>query len=210
VLSCEVLQFVATVSGSSYLLDFRQGLSGVNVTGGFQIVKVRSRDTVTLTGLPGNAWHVEFVAQPRATDIVAHPMALREGIDNINTIRIRVGAGFSQSFTGLGVTGAGPAISITGGPIDGIQSFKFNTTTGKGSVDTRELASSTTGIPVAADALKHNAVFFSLGLDVFRGLQTSPGVFSEATYVGEHARRIFGLGKNYTDAPAARNVPPIF
>ncbi len=198
--SVEVIDFLASVDGTRYQFNFMQGRSGQNASGGFQIVSVKGRDGVALNGQPGDAWHVGFVAQPRAG--VTNPSGLREGIDNITAVNVRIGTNFAQAITGGGIIGAGPNIHFVGGPVDGLQSFKLSTISSKGLLNTRILSTVSTSIPLAADALKTNNIFFSLGIDVRRGSL-------DATYIGEHARRIFGFGTKYTDKPSARQSPPI-
>ena len=198
--SVEVLDFAASVDGTRYQFNFMQGRSGQNASGGFQIVSVKGRDGVALNGQPGDAWHVGFVAQPRAG--VTNPSGLREGIDNITAVNVRIGTNFAQAITGGGIIGAGPNIHFVGGPVDGLQSFKLSTISSKGLLNTRILSTASTSIPLAADALKTNNIFFTLGIDVRRAS-------ADATYIGEHARRIFGFGTKYTDKPSARQSPPI-
>lgn len=198
--SVEVLDFVASVDGTRYQFNFMQGRSGQNASGGFQIVSVKGRDGVALNGQSGDSWRVGFVAQPRAG--VTNPNGLREGIDNITSVNVRIGTNFAQAITGGGIIGAGPNIHFVGGPVDGLQSFKLSTKTSKGMLNTRVLSAASTSIPQAVDALKTNNLFFTLGVDIYRGP-------TDATYIGEHARRIFGFGSIYTDRPSARQSPPI-
>lgn len=212
--SAEVLQFASSVSGTRYTFNFAQGHSGANATGGFQIVSVRGRDDVTLTGLPGDAWRVGFVAQPRLDSVVKNPSGLHEGLDNIVSVNVRIGGGFSQVLapppgTVSTLIGAGPRIHFAGTLTDGIQSFNFNTISSKGSINTRSLVSTTTGIPTAATSLKSNNIFFPLGVDIVR-LPASANFVGDATFIGEHARRIFGFGTQYTDKPSKRQTPGIF
>ena len=58
-----------------------------------------------------------------------------------------------------------------------------------------------TNIPQAQNSLKFSNLFFPLGLDIARAPLDQP-------YIGEHARRIFPVGKKYTDKPSPRQVPP--
>lgn len=206
--STEVIRFTSSVSGTSYAFNFALGLKGANATGGFQIISVHGRDDVAITGASGDAWRVGFVAQPRLDGVVANPNNQHEGIDNVASINVRIGGGFAQLLTGPKIVGAGPKINFAGQPTDGIQSFKFDSKSAKGMVTTRVLSSKITGIPTAANAVKTSNIYFPLGLDIKRGdPKLAPNY---ATFIGEHARRIFGSGSNYTDKPPARQVPGIF
>lgn len=200
VVSSEVIDFIATVDGNSYRLDFSQGRTGQNASGGFQITSVIGRDDLSLNGQPGDAWRVKFLALPRAG--VTNPAGLREGIDNITGVNVRIGSNFQQAITGGGIIGAGPTIKFVGGPIDGIQSFNLSTRTSKGTINTRTLSAFDTNIPQAQNALNFSNLFFQLGIDVQRASLDQP-------YHGEHARRIFNIGKKYTDRPTPRQVPPV-
>ncbi len=203
VVSSEVLDFVASVNGTAYSFNYSQGHNGSNASGGFQIVSVKGRDSFSIDGFPGDAWQVGFVAMAR--NGVTNPNGLREGLDNITSVNVRVGTNFQESFTGAGIIGAGPKIHFVGGAVDGVQSFNLDTNSAKGVLVTRTLSTQDTGIPQAQAAITTNTLnqFFTLGLDVLRASKDAP-------YIGEHALRIFNVGSKYTDQPPARQTPPIF
>src|SRR5204862_7646913 len=56
VVSSEVLDFIATIDGSRYRLDFGQGRTGQNASGGFQITSIIGQDALTFTGQAGDTW----------------------------------------------------------------------------------------------------------------------------------------------------------
>ena len=200
IISSEVLDFTSQVDGTKYALNYQIGKKGVSASGGFEVVSVKGKDDVALNGLPGDAWRVGFLAQPRAG--VTNPTGLLEGFDNIVSINVRIGSNFAQKITGGGIIGAGPAITFVGGAADGVKSFKLDAKTGKGSIQTRTLAFKDTAIPQAAQSLALSNIFFQLGVDLNRASK-------DATYMGEHARKIFNLGKYYSDTPPRRLTTPV-
>ena len=86
--------------------------------------------------------------------------------------------------------GQGQRYTYNGGPLNPIRSFSVDSRNGRISMKTNVISRNTTNIPLAADAVKFSEVYFPLGVDITR---------TGAPFVGEHSRRIYGLGKVYKD-----------
>lgn len=191
----EVLDFDTDLAGTRYALNYRLGNTGANAAGAFQITSVKGKDGTTLSGLPGDAWRVCFLALPRSG--VRDPAGRKQGFDHVSSATVRIGSSFSQFLTGAPLRVTAGGIKFGGSTPDGVRRFVLGTKSFVGRLDTSVLSTKITGIPLASEAPRYGTVFFPLGLDLVRGA-------GEAPFSGEHARHIFGLKNQYRDQPPKR------
>jgi hypothetical protein len=189
VTSSEVLDFETEVDGSKFELNYMYGREGSAPAGAFQIVSVRGKDGFNSGGLPGDAWKVKFMAAARRGVISALGS---QGLDNITAVTIRIGTNFIQPL--LGIRSTGTNVSF-GERSDGVRRFQLNSEKGTGTLQTGVIRTGLTNIPLASSSPGFGNIFFPLGIDLNR---------TGAPFSGEHARRVFGLKKNYKDAPPKR------
>ncbi|HYF52129.1 MAG TPA: hypothetical protein VEJ63_22150 [Planctomycetota bacterium] len=185
VVTSETLDFETRVGSSRYSLNYALGRQGASAAGAFQIVKVKGADGTTSGGLPGDAWRVNFIAvAPSAIQPVG-----TFGLDNVTAVTIRIGQSFVQNLSPIK---SGKTTRFSGKTADSVSRFSLPSKNGKGTLQTRTLATRSTGIPQAVNAPAFGNLFFPLGVDLTR---------TGAPFIGEHARRIFGLGTQYKDVP---------
>jgi hypothetical protein len=189
VVSSEALDFDTSVRDTRYTLNYALGRSGASAGGGFQIVSVRGKDDLSSGGLTGDSWRVGFIAlAPKGITANGTP-----GLDNVTAVNIRIGTNFIQNLTPIKSRGANTRFSLR--TPDGVTRFSLSGKNGKGTLQTDTLATRITGIPQAIASSGFGNLFFPLGVDITR---------TGAPFTGEHARRIFGLGKNYKDQAPKR------
>ena len=195
VVSSEVLDFDTRTSGDKYTLDFKLGRNGSSAAGAFQIVSVKGKDDTTSGGLPGDAWRVMFIAEPRSGITAAG--GLSQGLDNVTSATVRIGQSFSQNLLGATVEAAGNKLSFHGDRSSGVKRLTLDARRFTGHLETNVLSTKSTGIPQASQSPAFGNIFFQLGVDLVRGTFGTP-------FSGEHARRIFGLKNQFKDAPPGR------
>jgi len=188
VVTSETLDFDTRASSSRYSLDYSLGRKGASAAGAFQIVSVKGSDGQTSGGQNGDSWRVGFLAAPAS----AIKTAGTPGLDAVTAVTIRIGQNFVQNLTPLK---SGKNTRFSGRNADAVTRFSLQSKRGKGLVQTAVLSTRATGIPQAVSAPAFGNLFFPLGVDLIR---------TGAPFIGEHARRIFGLGTQYKDAPPKR------
>jgi hypothetical protein len=188
VIATEVLDLKTRVSGSRYSLGYRFGNQGKDAGGTFQIISVKGKDSKTFSA--ADSYNVKFLAMA-ATGLTA-ATGQTNGLDGASSITTRIGAFFTQKLTPSG--NSSKTFHFRGNQGGLIKSFSLNSKSGAGKLETGDIPVTTTNIPNAANSPKVGNIFFSLGLDVSRG--------TNAPFTGEHARRIFGLQKQYSDQPS--------
>lgn len=193
VASSEVLDFTSKLSGLSYSLKYNLGRNGGPAAGAFQILSVKGTDSTTQSGLPGDKWNVRFISAPRSGVVSA---GQTQGFDGATALTTRIGANFVQTVRGAELRISERKISFKSSSGEGVKSFALNSKSFKGIVSTFALSEKSTNIPQAIRAALLGEPFFQLGVDLERG--------TNAPFSGEHARRIYGLGKKFSDSPPSR------
>jgi hypothetical protein len=183
VAASDMLEFATRVKGNKYAMDYKIGKIGTCLAGGFQMVSVKGSDKLDIAGAEANIWTTKFFAIPRF-GIDTNP-----GLDNINSITVRIGTRFTQvissPFLLSSAKGAAKlAPQKTKGPI--VQKLQLNPLKFTGSLTTTPLSRFATGISTARAAANAGAgnANFNLGFDVDR----RPG---SADFVGEYGKQLY-------------------
>jgi hypothetical protein len=210
VVAADTMKFSTKKRGTKIGLDYQLGKLGQPLAGGFQILSVAGKDGKTITGTPGDAWFVKFLAVPR------FGIDTNAGLDALSSITVRIGTNFVEKITSVTSSKNGNA-GFSGKKLikSGVSKLSINGKNFSGSLQTFPIssiesfisqASQVTGPSISNPANGFVTSNFDLGLDLTR-------TGNNASFTGEYGKFILGVPnqKSWLDSlsKAARGPQPI-